>query len=92
MKFTNNHILEKLSLLKTPPKEEKKNLVEYSEFQHLNAFKGIYTDANNHLRDTPYALQKRTLYYLAGVWKVVYPFLSFLLGLEIGRASCRERV
>jgi len=82
MKFTNNHILEKLSLLKTPPKEEETvTSIEYSEFQHLSAFKGIYTDANNHLRDTPYALQKRTLYYLATVWKIVYPFLSFVLGL-----------
>ena len=82
MKFANNHILEKLSLLKTPPKEEETTTsIEYSEFQHLTAFKSIYTDANNQLRDTPYALQKRTLYYTAFVWKVVYPFLSFLLGL-----------
>lgn len=81
MKFSNNHILEKLQLVKIPQKKNKTASVEYSEFQQLNAFKDIYTDANNHLRDVPYALQKRTLFFVAIVCKVAYPFLSFCLGL-----------
>lgn len=81
MKFANNHILEKLPLIKAPQKKKEATTIEYSEFQELSTFKNIYTDASNHLRDTPYALQKRTLYHTAVVWKVVYPFLSFLLGL-----------
>jgi len=82
MKFANNHILEKLQLVKEKPQKKKETTtIEYSEFQELSAFKNIYTDASNRLRDTPYALQKRILYHTAVVWKVVYPFLSFLLGL-----------
>lgn len=82
MKFANNHILEKIQLIKEKPSKKKETTtIEYSEFQELSAFKNIYTDASNRLRDTPYALQKRILYHTAVVWKVVYPFLSFLLGL-----------
>ena len=81
MKFSNNHILEKLQLVKIPQKKNETTSVEYSEFQQLNAFKDIYTDANNQLRDVPYALQKRTLFFVAIVCKVAYPFLSFCLGL-----------
>jgi len=63
MKFANNHLLEKLQLIKEAPSKKKKKAkattIEYTEFQELSAFQGIYTDASNRLRDTPYALQKR---------------------------------
>lgn len=80
MNFSNNHIVEKLKLVKQPPKKEQPS-VNYTEFQNLNDFRTIYTDASNRLRDQPYALQKRALFQTASVWKVVYPPLSFLLGL-----------